>query len=57
LTTLVASALPHLLKTAFDQKRPDRNTVRGHWRGVPLSIRACLLAEERVWRSHRADEL
>jgi undecaprenyl-diphosphatase len=37
LTTLVASGLPHLLKTAFDQRRPDRLTVRGHWRGVPLS--------------------
>jgi undecaprenyl-diphosphatase len=37
LTTLVASAMPHLLKTVFDQERPDRLTVRGHWRGVPLS--------------------
>jgi hypothetical protein len=37
LTTLVASVLPHLLKTAFDQERPDRTTIRGHWRGVPLS--------------------
>jgi membrane-associated phospholipid phosphatase len=37
LTTLVASALPHLLKTLFDQQRPDRLTVRGHWRGVPFS--------------------
>jgi undecaprenyl-diphosphatase len=36
-TTLVASALPHLLKTIFDQRRPDRLTVRGHWRGIPLS--------------------
>ena len=34
LTTLVASALPHLL-----QQRPDRRTVRGHWRGVPFSGR------------------
>jgi len=37
LTTLAASALPHLLKTVFDQQRPDRTTVRGHWRGVPVS--------------------
>jgi hypothetical protein len=37
LTTLVASVLPHILKTAFDQERPDRTTVRGHWRGIPLS--------------------
>jgi undecaprenyl-diphosphatase len=37
LTTLVASALPHLLKRLFDQERPDRRTIRGHWRGVPFS--------------------
>lgn len=37
LTTLVASALPHLLKTVFDQERPDRLTVRGHRRGIPFS--------------------
>src|SRR3978361_25694 len=29
LTTLAASALPHLLKKLFDQERPDRMTVRG----------------------------
>jgi membrane-associated phospholipid phosphatase len=37
LTTLVASALPHLLKGLFDQERPDRLTARGHLRGIPLS--------------------
>jgi membrane-associated phospholipid phosphatase len=37
LTTLVASALPHILKRIFDQERPDRRTIRGHWRGVPFS--------------------
>jgi undecaprenyl-diphosphatase len=37
LTTLAASALPHLLKKLFDQERPDRRTIRGHWRGVPFS--------------------
>jgi undecaprenyl-diphosphatase len=37
ITTLAASALPHLLKTVFDQKRPDRRTVLGHMRGIPLS--------------------
>jgi membrane-associated phospholipid phosphatase len=37
LTTIVASALPHLLKIVFDQERPDRTTVRGHWRGIPWS--------------------
>jgi hypothetical protein len=37
LTTFVSSALPHLLKNVFDQERPDRLTVRGHWRGIPFS--------------------
>jgi len=37
ITTLVATALPHVLKTIFDQRRPDRLTIRGHWRGIPLS--------------------
>jgi membrane-associated phospholipid phosphatase len=39
LTTLAASALPHALKTVFDQQRPDRLTVLGHLHGVPLSGR------------------
>jgi undecaprenyl-diphosphatase len=37
LATLVASALPHVLKSVFDQERPDRLTARGHRRGVPIS--------------------
>lgn len=37
LTTLVATALPHLLKEVFDQERPDRLTIKGHLRGVPIS--------------------
>ena len=37
MTSLVASALPHLLKTVFEQERPDRRTIEGHWRGVPFS--------------------
>jgi len=37
LTTLVVSAVPHLLKSIFDQRRPDRLTVRGHLHGVPFS--------------------
>jgi PAP2 superfamily len=37
LTTLVVSAVPHLLKSTFDQRRPDRLTLRGHLHGVPLS--------------------
>jgi hypothetical protein len=36
-TTLIESALPHLLKKVFDQERPDRRTVSGHWRGIPFS--------------------
>lgn len=37
ITTVAASLLPHLLKVVFNQRRPDRRTIRGHWRGVPLS--------------------
>jgi undecaprenyl-diphosphatase len=37
LTTLAASVLPHVLKTVFDQQRPDRLTIRGHVHGIPLS--------------------
>ena len=37
LTTLIASALPHLLKVEFNQRRPDRLTVQGHLHGAPLS--------------------
>jgi len=37
LVTLAATVLPHLLKAVFDQERPDRLTVRGHRRGVPIS--------------------
>jgi undecaprenyl-diphosphatase len=37
LTTLAATALPHLLKSIFNQRRPDRLTVIGHLRGIPIS--------------------
>jgi hypothetical protein len=37
LTTVAASALPHVLKRVFDQERPDRLIARGHLRGVPIS--------------------
>jgi membrane-associated phospholipid phosphatase len=37
LTTLLASAVPHALKSIFDQQRPDRLTVLGHVHGIPLS--------------------
>ena len=35
--SLVSAALPHLLKSAFAQIRPDRCTVVGHINGVPFS--------------------
>jgi len=38
LACAIASAiLPHVMKRAIDQERPDRLTVAGHWRGVPIS--------------------
>jgi membrane-associated phospholipid phosphatase len=37
LTTLAVSLAPHLLKSIFDQRRPDRLIMRGHLRGVPVS--------------------
>lgn len=38
--SLVTAILPHILKSAFNQVRPDRLTVRGHRRGIPFSGRA-----------------
>lgn len=38
--SLSSAILPHLLKTGFEQERPDRRTIRAHWRGVPLSGRS-----------------
>ena len=37
LSTVAASLLPHLLKRVFDQERPDREILAGHFRGIPLS--------------------
>jgi undecaprenyl-diphosphatase len=37
LTTAAVTLLPHLLKSIFDQKRPDRVMIRGHLHGVPFS--------------------
>jgi membrane-associated phospholipid phosphatase len=37
LVTAAASLLPHLLKSVFDQTRPDRKTVFGHLHGVSFS--------------------
>ena len=39
LTTFAVSVAPHLLKSIFNQRRPDRLTVRGHLHGVPVSGR------------------
>jgi membrane-associated phospholipid phosphatase len=35
--SLSSAVLPHILKAFIDQERPDRRTIRGHWRGVPFS--------------------
>ena len=40
IVSLATTALPHILKSVFDQTRPDRLTVAGHWRGVPFSGRS-----------------
>jgi membrane-associated phospholipid phosphatase len=37
LTTLTATLVPHLLKSVFNQERPDRLTLIGHINGVPVS--------------------
>src|ERR1700747_619545 len=37
LTALAATALPHVLKRIFNQRRPDRLTVIGHLHGIPIS--------------------
>lgn len=36
-TTFVSALLPHVLKTTFDQKRPDREVVAAHLKGIPIS--------------------
>ena len=38
--SMVTAVLPHILKSVFDQTRPDRLTVVGHRHGVPVSGRA-----------------
>ncbi|MCA1540345.1 phosphatase PAP2 family protein [Bradyrhizobium yuanmingense] len=40
IVSLATAVLPHVLKSVFDQTRPDRLTVSGHGRGVPFSGRA-----------------
>jgi membrane-associated phospholipid phosphatase len=38
--SLLSAILPHLMKGAVNQVRPDRVSVRGHRRGIPFSGRA-----------------
>lgn len=40
LCSLVTATLPHIMKSAIDQERPDRLTIQGHLRGVPFSGKA-----------------
>ncbi|MGY8637131.1 phosphatase PAP2 family protein [Bradyrhizobium sp. 14AA] len=40
LVSLATAVLPHVLKSVFDQTRPDRLTAIGHWRGIPVSGRS-----------------
>ncbi len=35
--SVVTTVLPHILKSVIGQTRPDRLTVRGHQRGIPIS--------------------
>ena len=38
--SLATAVLPHILKSVFDQIRPDRLTISGHRHGVPISGQA-----------------
>jgi membrane-associated phospholipid phosphatase len=40
LVSLTTAVLPHVMKSIFDQTRPDRLTARGHWHGIPVSGRS-----------------
>ena len=35
--SVATSVLPHILKSIFNQTRPDRLMIRGHARGIPIS--------------------
>jgi undecaprenyl-diphosphatase len=37
---IATAVLPHLIKAEVNQERPDRSTIIGHWRGIPLSGRS-----------------
>jgi membrane-associated phospholipid phosphatase len=38
--SLATAIAPHLMKRFIDQERPDRLTIQGHLRGIPLSGKA-----------------
>jgi membrane-associated phospholipid phosphatase len=38
--SVTTAVLPHIVKHFIDQERPDRLTIKGHLRGVPLSGKA-----------------
>jgi membrane-associated phospholipid phosphatase len=40
ISSISTAVLPHILKYFIDQKRPDRLTIEGHVRGIPLSGKA-----------------
>jgi undecaprenyl-diphosphatase len=35
--SMTTAVLPHIMKRFIDQERPDRLTVKGHLRGIPVS--------------------
>jgi membrane-associated phospholipid phosphatase len=37
--SVTTAILPHILKSVFDQVRPDRLTIQGHRHGIPISGR------------------
>jgi membrane-associated phospholipid phosphatase len=37
--SIATAIVPHILKRLVDQERPDRLTIEGHLRGIPLSGR------------------
>jgi membrane-associated phospholipid phosphatase len=38
--SVTTAVLPHIMKLFIDQERPDRLTIKGHLRGIPLSGKA-----------------
>jgi membrane-associated phospholipid phosphatase len=40
LTAVTTAIIPHILKKAFNQRRPDRVMIKAHLHGVPFSGKA-----------------